>query len=106
MPGNKVKLADPKTLKEREKAASRCCAELGLTWPTLCDGMDDAANLAYAAWPERLYVIGKDGKIAYAGGMGPFKFSPGECEAFLKEHLADPKNCKAAGKAEEKPKAP
>lgn len=96
MPQNqgKAEVADPKSLKERMEVAGACVKDLGITMPALVDDMADTANLAYAGWPERLYVIGKDGKIAYAGGMGPFKFNPKECEAFLKEHLAKPENCK------------
>jgi hypothetical protein len=40
----------------------------------------------FAAWPERMYVIGTDGKIVYKGKMGPFKFEPKELEEFLKKN--------------------
>jgi hypothetical protein len=40
------------------------------------DEMDDRVAAAYAAWPERLYVVDKQGRIAYAGGQGPFEFWP------------------------------
>ena len=44
---------------------------------------------AYAAWPERLYLIGVDGRVVYAGGRGPHGFSPAELKeaisALLKE---------------------
>ncbi len=91
---NNVKVSDPKTLGERKEAATFCRKALDLSMPVLVDDMEDSANRAYAAWPERLYVIGKDGRIAYAGGMGPFKFDPKECDAFLREHLAKPENVK------------
>jgi type I thyroxine 5'-deiodinase len=29
------------------------------------DGLDYAVESAYTAWPTRVYVIGKDGKIRY-----------------------------------------
>ncbi len=38
--------------------------------------MDDAVNKAYSAWPDRIYVIGVDGKIALMGGQGPRGFAP------------------------------
>jgi hypothetical protein len=94
MPGN-VALADPKSITERRAAANTCCQSLKLSLPALVDDMEDTANREYAAWPERLYVIGKDGKIAYAGGMGPFQFSPKECAEFLEKYLAEPANRKA-----------
>jgi hypothetical protein len=46
--------------------------------------MDNQAEEAYAAWPERLYVIGADGTIAYKGAMGPKGFLPDEVDALLK----------------------
>ena len=42
--------------------------------------MDDAVMTAYAAWPERLYLIDVDGRVLYAGGRGPFGFKPRELE--------------------------
>lgn len=52
--------------------------------PLLVDSMDNLAEDAYAAWPERLYVIGKDGTILYKGAMGPGGFAPDEVDALLK----------------------
>jgi len=48
----------------------------------LVDPMDDRANIAYAALPERLYVV-QDGQIIYQGGLGPFDYKISEVEAFL-----------------------
>jgi hypothetical protein len=45
--------------------------------------MDNAADELYAGWPERLYVIGADGRIAYKGKTGPFGYHPEEVEAWL-----------------------
>ena len=48
------------------------------------DEIHDPVMTAYAAWPERLYLIDKTGKIAYVGGEGPFGFKPRQ----LKEAIA------------------
>ena len=53
----------------------------------LVDEMDNAAEEAYAAWPERLYIIGTDGSVAYKGGVGPFGFKLDEVESWLEENL-------------------
>ena len=50
--------------------------------PILVDAMDDRANLAFAALPERLYVI-LDGKVVLQGGLGPFNYNIEEVEHFL-----------------------
>ena len=44
--------------------------------------MDDHANHAFAALPERIYVV-LDGRIAYQGGLGPFDYKIEEVEKFL-----------------------
>jgi len=48
----------------------------------LVDPMDDRANIAYAALPERLYVV-QDGRVIYQGGLGPFDYKISDVEAFL-----------------------
>ena len=81
-------LEDPLTLAERREVAGMCMASLELeALPALVDELDDAANRAYAAWPDRLYLVGKDGRIAYQGGRGPFGFDPDELEAAIQAHL-------------------
>ena len=37
----------------------------------------------YVAWPERLYLIGTDNRIAYAGKHGPYGFSPEELKGAI-----------------------
>ena len=46
------------------------------------------ADRAYGAWPERLYVIDREGRIAYQGGKGPYGFDPEELERFLNDALS------------------
>ena len=45
--------------------ASTCAAELELTIPAVIDGIDNAVASAYGGWPDRLYLVGTDGRIAY-----------------------------------------
>lgn len=80
-PGN-VKFEDPKTIEARREVAGQCESAALHGIPTLVDEMDDAAMTAYAAWPDRLYMVGLDGRVVYAGGRGPFGFKPQElCKA-------------------------
>ena len=75
--------AQPKTLAERVKIARRFVAEQDYELPLVVDRMDNAADEIYAGWPERLYVVGADGKIAYKGDTGPFGYEPDEVDAWL-----------------------
>jgi type I thyroxine 5'-deiodinase len=76
----------PKTLAQRLAIANDFVKRFHFTLPLLVDGMDNAANAAYAGWPERLYVIDEQGHIAYKGKTGPFGYHPEEVEAWLAAH--------------------
>ena len=79
----------PITLVERRRVARVCADALDFkALPTLVDGLDDGAAKAYGAAPIRLYLVGRDGKVAYRGGRGPFRFDPSELEAAIQKALA------------------
>ncbi len=72
---------------ERGERARQCLATLKLSIPAVIDREDNKVNAAYAGWPDRLYVVGTDGKIAFKGGPGPQGFKPEEVEKWLKENV-------------------
>ena len=69
-------IEDPITVLERAGAATQCQSALDLPFVAVIDGMDDATNRAYQGHPDRLYLVGKDGDIAFAGNRGPQGFDP------------------------------
>ena len=75
-----VLLRQHRSFDERVSAGETCMVKLALELPAVVDEMDDAVATAYAAMPERLYVVGQDGRISYKGGMGPMFFKPLEWE--------------------------
>lgn len=80
---------DPITFGERQAVAEVCMTRLALEpMPTLVDDLDDTASEAYAAFPDRLYLVARDGTIAYRGGPGPFGFLPDELEQAIRTELA------------------
>jgi hypothetical protein len=84
-----VTIAQPKTTKERTKIAFECCSVLKMTMPLLVDEVNDRVGHAYSGMPDRLYLIDREGKIAYKGGRGPFGFKPGELEQAIVMLLLD-----------------
>ncbi len=82
-----VLIAQHTSLDERVAAAHAGVARLGLTMPVLVDPMDDAVSEAFAAWPERIYVVDADGRMAFTGGPGPFEFDPDAAAAALESLL-------------------
>ena len=75
--------AQPKTLEQRLIIANDFTKRFKFPLPFGIDDMSNAANDAYAAWPERLYIIDEGGHIAYRGGMGPFNYHPAEVREWL-----------------------
>jgi hypothetical protein len=68
---------EPTSIGERRAVAGECLRALGFDrFATVVDGMDDAVNRAYAAAPVRLYVVARDGTVAYKSGRGPFELDP------------------------------
>jgi len=78
-----IALADPTSLEERAAAADACVVRLRTRIPVLLDGVDDEVALAYGGWPDRLYLIGRDGRVAFQGAEGPDGFKPEELAAAI-----------------------
>ena len=78
---------DPQTIAERRAVAGQCETALQYGIRTCVDEMGDAVNKAYAAYPTRLYLVGLDGRVVYAGGLGPFGFKPAELGRAIEEYL-------------------
>jgi hypothetical protein len=81
-----VVFTDPRTFGERNTAAESCVRKLGIRIPALVDDLNDAVERNYTGWPDRLYVIDRDGKVAYKSAPGPFGFHPAGVEQAL-QHL-------------------
>jgi len=79
---------DPTTIEERRQVAGQCEETLKYGIRTYVDEMDDHVNQAYAAWPTRLYLVGINGLVKYAAGLGPFDFHPSKLGNAIEEYLA------------------
>lgn len=84
-----IKIAQPKSYDERATTAQLCRAALNCSMPLLVDTIDDEVNNRYSGAPMRLYVIDREGKVAYKSGRGPFGFKPAELEQALLMTLVD-----------------
>lgn len=70
-------ITEHKSFGERCSVATRLLDDKNLTIPTVVDDMQDTANKAYKAWPDRVFVVDKEGKIAVSAKKGPWGFKPG-----------------------------
>ncbi len=84
----------PTTLEERCDIAMKFTSAMHVTTPLLVDGIDNRVGQTYGAWPDRLYVVDRSGRIAFTGGPGPFGFNPREMEQSLAMMLLDEKQAK------------
>lgn len=73
---DKISIASPKSLAERCDVAETCVTKLSIKIPPLIDNLQNTTDEAYTAWPDRLYVIDYDGRIAYKSQPGPYGFKP------------------------------
>jgi Iodothyronine deiodinase len=78
-----VLFSSPTTDAERSETANVCVARLAIKIPALLDGIDNRTERAYAGWPDRLYVVGTDGRVSYKSLPGPFGFKTAELEQVL-----------------------
>ena len=76
-------IEQPTTDAERREAAELCTIALQVTLPTILDKIDDRVANAYAAFPDRIYIIGSDGRVSYKGLPGPAGFNVPEAMAAL-----------------------
>jgi hypothetical protein len=84
---DQVLFAQPETFEERDHLAGVCALNLDLTIPVLVDDLSNSTDSLYYALPDRLYLVGRDGRIAYAGAPGPAGFKSSELEQAIEALL-------------------
>jgi hypothetical protein len=95
--------AQPTTLEQRLAIGNDFTKRFKFPLPFGVDDMSNAANDAYAAWPERLYIVDESARIAYRGGMGPFSYNPKEVRAWLAARYGEVKHPEAKPSDKDKP---
>ena len=86
----KIHFREPRTDAERTELASVCQLTLDLKMPMLVDSIGNDVEEKYISLPIRLYLIGRDGRIVYAGARGPYGFDPDGWEAAINTEIAKP----------------
>ena len=81
---------DPASNDDRVEVAQTCALRLKIRMPVVVDDIDDQIASAYGALPDRLYLIGADGKVAFQGEPGPFGFKPEALEDAIREVAGGP----------------
>jgi len=69
-----VVYASPASQQERRGVANACVRKLGIEFPALVDDWSNSTERAYTGWPDQLYVIDRDGRVAHKSRPGPWGF--------------------------------
>ena len=80
-----VLFRNPQSDAEREGVAQSCVRNLGIRFPALIDGIGNTVERMYTGWPDRLYLIARDGRVAFKSAPGPFGFHPDALQAALRQ---------------------
>ena len=80
---DKVVFASPKNEDERAQVAGACVRKLGIKFPAVLDQFENTTEKAYTGWPDRMYLIDSNGRVAYKSKPGPFGFKPDQLGAAL-----------------------
>jgi type I thyroxine 5'-deiodinase len=89
---DKVVFASPKDEEERASLAGACVRKLGIKFPAVLDDFGNATERAYTGWPDRMYLIDNQGKVAYKSRPGPFGFNTDELRAAIERLVGKPKS--------------
>ena len=87
---DQVIIASPANEDERRALAGLCMTRLNIELPAVVDHFDDSTDTAYTGWPERLYLIDRDGRIVYKSKPGPFGFKLADLETAIRLQVASP----------------
>jgi len=71
MQGNQFVVKSPTTTEERRGIARDFAKRLNVSIPILVDTPDDKVEKTYACWPNRMYILDAQGKVADKGMAGP-----------------------------------
>ena len=91
-PGNSIEGLEVNaatSMEEKLELAELCTTSGDLNLPTVLDELDNAVEIAYAAFPDRIYVLDADGVVQYKTATGPFGWDIEEATAGLEAVLAE-----------------
>jgi len=83
-----VQIAPAASMEQKRDYATMCQRKLHLRFPSVVDGLDNAAEQAYAAWPSRVYVISAGGVVRFSSGLIEEEFDRAALESAIKSVIS------------------
>jgi hypothetical protein len=82
-----AKIPQPDTLPARTQNAAACQRTFHLTLPVAVDDPDNTVGRAYAGWPNRVVIVGVDGRILHKTPPSPGGTKARQLRAWLEQNL-------------------
>lgn len=68
--------------------ATSCVRDLKIEIPALLDDAQNSTERAYTGWPDRLYLIDRQGTVRFKSKPGPFGFHVTDLAQAVKTQLS------------------
>ena len=81
-------LADPTTFEQKRDYAASCVRKLKIPYTAAVDPMDNSTDKAYIAWPSRLYLVDKQGRVAFTSLLDELNFDHSRLDSALQMAIA------------------
>ena len=85
--GYAVQFEQHKTQGYRIECAKKCWADLDWKMPSVTDHIDNDFNNAYAAWPERFFIV-HEGRMQYIAYPEDASYDPTEITRWIEDFKA------------------
>ena len=83
-----IDLADAATFEQKRGYASSCVRKLKIPYTALVDPLDNGTEKAYVAWPSRVYLVDKQGHVAFNSLLDELNFDASSLDAALQSAIA------------------
>jgi tetratricopeptide (TPR) repeat protein len=74
---------DAASIGQKREYASACLRKLKIPYAAVVDGMDGAVEKTYAAWPSRVYLIDRNGRVKFNSLLDQERFDAPALEAAI-----------------------
>jgi tetratricopeptide (TPR) repeat protein len=82
-----IDLADAATFEQKRGYAASCVRKLKIPYAAAVDRLDNATEKAYLAWPSRVYLVDKQGNVAFNTLLDELNFDASRLDSALQSAI-------------------
>jgi tetratricopeptide (TPR) repeat protein len=82
-----IDLADPTTFEQKRGYAASCVRKLKIPYTAAVDPLDNGAEKAYVAWPSRVYLVDRQGRVAFNSLLDELNFDATMLDSVLQSAI-------------------